>query len=175
MLDSTPNPSRGLRLGRIVGALAVAGCLALPAVAGGSTNGDPAVKALQIQVKQLKKQMAALSTQVSALQGSVKDAAGKADSASSKADAASALATTASAKTNCIVNATAFRVWSNGLYALDSQTVGVGTVMDIASPSDGSPSGYLAGINPQCVPSVLPRSPSSSALSFNSAVKAARR
>jgi Tfp pilus assembly protein PilX len=123
------------------------------------------VKALQAQVKTLRKDVASLKAQIASLKSAVADAAQTADAATAAATSAGTNASAAVAKTNCLVNATAFVVWSNDVYAVDSQTLVTGTGMDISAGSDPV-TGYLAGVSSSCVPSVLPRFPSSASLAL---------
>jgi cell shape-determining protein MreC len=121
----------------------------------------PEVKALQKQVKTLRSQVASLRTELNALKATVGEVSSKADAANTAATTAGQSASAAVAKTNCLVNGTALVVWSNDVYAISSSSLGVGTGMDISTPSDPV-TGYVAGVNPTCVPSVFPRFPSSS-------------
>jgi Tfp pilus assembly protein PilX len=143
--------------------LAVAACFSATATAAPPRE----VKALQAQVKSLRKDVASLKTQIASLKSAVAAAAQAADAASAAATSAGTNASAAVAKTNCLVNATAFVVWSNDVYAVDSQTLATGTGMDISAPSDPV-SGYLAGVNSSCVPSVFPRFPGSASLALRS-------
>jgi outer membrane murein-binding lipoprotein Lpp len=144
-----------------VSALLAGGVLAVVPVAAAAA--PPSTKALQAQVKALQKRVATLTAQMTALQSSVKAAADAANAAKEAAAGANATATGAATKTNCLVNATAFKVWNNFVFA-DSGGFFMGTGLDLATSSD-QPSGYVAAVSPSCVPSVLPRWPTSSAFS----------
>jgi hypothetical protein len=121
----------------------------------------PEVKALQRQVRTLTAQVRSLRSQLNALKATVGEVATKADAANTAATTAGENATSAVTKTNCLVNGTALVVWSNDVYATSGGSLAVGTGMDISVPSDPV-TGYVAGVNPSCVPSVFPRFPSSS-------------
>lgn len=121
----------------------------------------PEVRALQRQVRTLQAQMTTLRSQLNALRATVGEVATKADAANTAAATAGQNATAAVTKTNCLVNGTALVVWSNDVYATSGGSLAVGTGMDISVPSDPV-TGYVAGINASCVPSVFPRFPSAS-------------
>jgi hypothetical protein len=135
------------------------GLAALVAPSAGAAP-TPEVKALQRQVKTLRTQVASLRAELRRLTATVAEASAKADAATTAATTAGQSASAAVAKTNCLVNGTALVVWSNDVYASGS-SLGVGTGLDISTPSDPV-TGYVAGVNPSCVPSVFPRFPSSS-------------
>ena len=141
-------------------AVLVAGVSASAAPAA-SAAPTPEVKALQRQVRTLTAQVTTLRSQLNTLRATVGEAAAKADAANTAATTAGQNATTAVTKTNCLVNGTAIVVWSNDVYAINSSSLGVGTGLDISAPSDPV-TGYVAGVNPSCVPSVFSRFPSSS-------------
>jgi hypothetical protein len=148
------NPGRavvGTAIAIVVSALLAPAAGAAPA---------PEVRKLQRQVKALQTQVTSLRSELNALKAVVGEVSTKADAANTAAASAGENANAAVTKTNCIVTATAFAVWNNFVF-FDAGNLFTGTGMDIAAPSD-TPSGYLAGVNPSCVPSVLPRFPSAS-------------
>ena len=148
------NPRRLVALGALVAGLFA---FVVPTAAAAPT---PEVKALQKQVKVLRSQVAALRSELNGLKATVGEVSSKADAANTAATTAGQNATAAVTKTNCLVNGTALVVWSNDVYA-SGGALGIGTGMDISTPSDPV-SGYVAGVNSTCVPSVFPRFPSSS-------------
>ena len=140
--------------------LALAGLVA-PAAGAAPT---PEVKALQKQVKTLRAQVASLRADVASLRAGVAEA-------SAKSDAASTAANAATAKTNCLTSAAPLVLWSNDVYVQAPDTLFMDSGLSISAGSDPV-SGYVAGINTSCVPSVFPRAGAASLRAFSTRVSA---
>jgi len=149
----------------VVGATIVVALAALSAASSAVAAPTPEVRALQRQVKTLRTQVASLRSELNSLKATVREVASTAQAANAAATTAGQNASTAVTKTNCIVNATALVLWNNDVYVEPPNTLFMGTGLDIAEASD-SVSGYVAGVSPSCVPSVLPRAGRSAMRAF---------
>jgi spermidine/putrescine-binding protein len=150
---------RSIKRWAVAAALVAVAIAALPVASSARPSASPEIKALQRQVKALRTQVSSLRSQVNELRSTVADA-------SAKADAATNATTSLAQKMGCLVNATAYVVWTNDVYVVSGNQLASGTGMDISTPSDPV-SGYVAGINPSCVPSVFPRFPGSAVASYS--------
>jgi hypothetical protein len=132
------------------------------------TSLERSVRQLTATVKTLRTSLGALQTTAGSLQttvGSLAPLPARVDALETGLTTAQSDAKVAVTKTNCIVNGTAYVVWSN--FAFQGDDSSFFTDLGIApSFDDAHRTGFLAGIDPACVPSVLPRFPGASPTSL---------